>query len=947
MTSARSASLLASVLAALALCAAPAAAQPGFGLKDISVGFAEEGGAPATAAGSHPYSFTTAFNVQTAPGLGGEVPVDAAKDIEIELPPGLVGDSSAVEVCSAAVLLTSADGHHPKCPDETVVGLTTVKVGTNEPGLDSTPIYNMTAPRGAVLKFGFIALGVPVTFEAGLRPAPPYNGYVSVANIPQAINFYGASTTVWGYPSDPDHDALRGDCLDANTGESKGLCPVSPTGRPFLTLPRSCTGPLTTTFKARSWQDPSTWLTQRAESEAMGDCAALAFGPTISARPSSDRVSSPSGLAFDLDVSDEGLTSPSGRAKSDIAASTVTLPRGMTINPSQAEGLAVCSEEELGREGPDTAFGAGCPAASKIGSVEAESPLLEGQVLQGSLFVAEPYANLAEDSLIAIYLVVKDPEKGVMVALAGKVEPDPLTGQLITSFDDVPQLPVSHFRLRFREGGRSALITPPGCGSFLTEASFVPWSNPASSAPASSSFAISRGVDGGSCPTGPAPFDPRLNAGTLSNQAGAYSPFALQITRGDGEQDLTKVSSVLPGGVVGKIAGVSYCPEAGIARAAQRTGPHGGAEERDDPSCPTSSLIGHTVAGAGVGSQLTYVTGSLYLAGPYRGDPLSIVSITPALAGPFDAGTVVVRFALTLDPRTAEVQVDGSASDPIPHILKGIPLNVRDLRASTDRPHFTLNATSCDEEKAKATLWGGGTALAPAPDSPVQRSDRYQAAGCRALAFKPRISLRLKGGVHRGDFPALHVVVRPRSRNANLARLALRFPRSEFIEQGHFRTICTRVQFGAAAGFGSACPKGSVYGHAKVWSPLLDKPLSGPVFLRSSNHNLPDVVLALHGPPSLPIHFEVPTRIDSVHGGLRAIASGLPDAPVSRAVVSMRGGQKGLFVNSIGLCRVRHRAHLGLKGQNGAGKSLKPELRALKCRKAHRKRRGGHRRRSG
>ena len=466
MTSARSASLLASVLAALALCAAPAAAQPGFGLKDISVGFAEEGGAPATAAGSHPYSFTTAFNVQTAPGLGGEVPVDAAKDIEIELPPGLVGDSSAVEVCSAAVLLTSADGHHPKCPDETVVGLTTVKVGTNEPGLDSTPIYNMTAPRGAVLKFGFIALGVPVTFEAGLRPAPPYNGYVSVANIPQAINFYGASTTVWGYPSDPDHDALRGDCLDANTGESKGLCPVSPTGRPFLTLPRSCTGPLTTTFKARSWQDPSTWLTQRAESEAMGDCAALAFGPTISARPSSDRVSSPSGLAFDLDVSDEGLTSPSGRAKSDIAASTVTLPRGMTINPSQAEGLAVCSEEELGREGPDTAFGAGCPAASKIGSVEAESPLLEGQVLQGSLFVAEPYANLAEDSLIAIYLVVKDPEKGVMVALAGKVEPDPLTGQLITSFDDVPQLPVSHFRLRFREGGRSALITPPGCGSF-------------------------------------------------------------------------------------------------------------------------------------------------------------------------------------------------------------------------------------------------------------------------------------------------------------------------------------------------------------------------------------------------------------------------------------------------------------------------------------------------
>ena len=405
----------------------------------------------------------------------------------------------------------------------------------------------------------------------------------------------------------------------------------------------------------------------------------------------------------------------------------------------------------------------------------------------------------------------------------------------------------------------------------------------------------------------------------------------MRLTRGDGEQDMGRFSFVLPPGVVPKLAGIPYCPEAAIAQARARQGAHGGQEEIDGPSCPAASEIGTTLGGAGVGSQLTYVPGKLYLAGPYNGDPISAVAIVPAVAGPFDAGTIVVREALRLNPVTHVGEVDGSASDPIPHILKGIPLNVREVRVSADRPQFTLNPTSCEPFEAKSTIWGDGTALAPLAPHPVERSTRFQAADCAGLGFKPRLGLKLKGGTRRGAFPALRAVYTPRRGDANLSRLALTFPRSEFIEQGHFRTICTRVQFAAGAGFGAECPKGSIYGHIKVWTPLLDEPLQGPVYLRSSNHNLPDAVFALHGL----VNIEIATRIDSTHGRLRAIVNGSPDAPVSRAIVNMQGGQKGLFVNSRHLCfkAKRNRARANLLGQNGRRNRTRPRVIAAKCQK--------------
>jgi hypothetical protein len=309
-----------------------------------------------------------------------------------------------------------------------------------------------------------------------------------------------------------------------------------------------------------------------------------------------------------------------------------------------------------------------------------------------------------------------------------------------------------------------------------------------------------------------------------------------------------------------------------------------------------------------------------------------VISITPALAGPFDAGTVVVRLGLDLNPVTAEVEVDGAASDPIPHILKGIVLKVREIRVLVDRPDFTLNPTSCDPSSARATLFGSFLdVFSSADDFPVALATRYQAANCLNLGYKPRLNLNLKGGTGRGAHPGLAAIYRPRPGDANIEGLVVRLPSSAFLEQAHIRTICTRVQFAA-----DACPQGSRYGYVKAWTPLLDEPLQGHVYLRSSDHNLPDLVFDLRGL----VDVEVAARIDSVRGGVRATLTDLPDAPISRVLLRMQGGKKGLIVNSTNLCRKanRNRVRAAFTGQNGRRRLLRPVLRPLACKKRSAKR---------
>ncbi|HMJ72197.1 MAG TPA: hypothetical protein VK471_02405 [Solirubrobacterales bacterium] len=912
---------------ALALCAAaclPAGASAAFGLNNFDVTFTNEDGTPATEAGSHPFALTVSLGAN----FTGKVPEGRLKDVLVEQIPGLVGDTTAYKRCTTLQFLEIKEGVNA-CPLETTLGIDAV--ASSAPGLwSTTPVFNLTPPPGVLLRLGFRVDNTEnIIVDVALSPDPPYNPIGASRNTPELVSVFGNKIQLWGDPSDPAHDGLRGACgvygvtlppgdISAFEFESQpeSSCHVAPNQEPFLTLPTSCAEPLATNYEAFSWEggfDAGSVLTHDAAGnpEAFGECGALGFKPSIGAKPTSKAASSPTGLDFSLDVEDEGLTDVKGHAQSAIRKVVVTLPEGMTANPSLAEALEVCSEDDLARETLAAAPGQGCPEASKIGSLEVESPLVE-EPIKGSLYVAKPFENLADDSLIALYIVLKNPRLGVLVKQTAKVVPDPKTGQLTTITDEIPQFPFSHFRLHFREGGRSPLVSPPLCGKYQAKAVMTPWSGTAP-LESSSTFEIISGPDESSCPKGGTPpFAPGFEAGSLNNSAGKYSPFYMRLTRRDGDQDLTRFDATLPPGVVAKLAGVDKCPDAQIALAKAKTGK----AELASPSCPANSKIGHAIAGAGVGSQLTYVPGSVYLAGPFGGAPLSVVGIVPAVAGPFDVGTVVTRQALVVNPRTAEVRADGAHSDPIPHILAGIPLVVRDIRVYVDRPGFTLNPTSCERFAAKAAIWGGGlNPFLSSDDSPVSREASYQAASCASLGFKPNLSLKLKGGTKRGDHPRLRSVFTPRKDDANLKGLVVRLPRSAFLDQGHIRTICTRVQFAA-----KACPEGAIYGHARAFTPLLSEPLEGPVYLRSSNHKLPDFVAALHGI----IDVEAVARIDSKKGGIRATFTDLPDAPITKVVVNMQGGKKGLIVNSTSLCAKKHKANIQLDAQNGKQSQIKP-----------------------
>ncbi len=593
----------------------------------------------------------------------------------------------------------------------------------------------------------------------------------------------------------------------------------------------------------------------------------------------------------------------------------MTLPEGMAINPSSANGLQACTFAQYQAEGPLWNPAAGCPQASKIGSVEVRTPLLS-DALHGDLFVASQ-DDSPFNTLFALYMVIRSERYGVVVKQAGKVEPDPQTGQLHSTFDSVPQLPFSHFDVHFREGPRSPLSTPERCGAYTTTATLTPWSGDPPIVE-TDSFQVTAGPGGGPCPGAELPFGPSLSGGTLDSQAGAYSPFTMRITRADGEQPITRLDSVLPSGVVGRIAGVGRCSDAAIAAAKQKSG----RAELAAASCPASSRIGTIRAGAGVGSVLTYVDGSLYLAGPYNGSPLSVVAVTPAVTGPFDLGTVVIREGLNLNPTTAEVEVSGAGSEgTIPRILKGVPLQLRDLRVEIDRPRFTLNATSCEPKTLKAALFGSSLL--------ASLTDRYQARGCGALGYKPKLSLKLLGATKRGQFPSVRSTLVPRSGDANTSRAVVTLPPSQQIENAHINNPCTRVQFAA-----DACPKSSILGKAKAVSPLLDAPLQGPVYFRSNGgeRELPDIVADLNGQ----FRIILVGFIDTKGKRIRTTFANVPDAPVSKFTLNLLGGKRGLLVNNRNLCKGKQRAKLALTGQNGRRHVTQPVLKTS-CKKKAKK----------
>ncbi|HXR60707.1 MAG TPA: hypothetical protein VN732_05220 [Solirubrobacterales bacterium] len=921
--------------------------------------FLEEDGSPASRASSHPFQYVTTFAVNSEPGPPGGLArtVPAGGDVRNQnfaLPMGVAGNVSSLERCTQEqfaelhrfVNAVGANIFRPACPAGSVAGFLILQQLEGESTRLYLPIYSLEPPIGMPAQFGFEVAGAPNYINTRVRSDGDYGITAYLANVTEVKRIMAAKAFFWGVPADPRHDPYRGDCLNENGGWfeklSLGNCPADIAPTPFFTMPTSCGEPVDTLFSYDTWSAGGVFASKSSSSPPSNGCAEVPFSPSLEARPSTNVTDSPSGLRVDLHVPQS--EDPVGRGTAHLRKATVTLPPGLVLNPSSANGLAACSPAQIGlttavgAKPAFTAEGAECPDAAKVGTVEIETPLLgqfEGgkvkrgadglvipEPLRGSVYLATPHDN-PFGSLIALYIAVDDPKTGLVIKLPGVVTPDPETGQLTSTFDNNPQLPFEHLKLRFFEGSAAPLRTPATCGTYTTTSSLTPWSAPESGPPAapSDTYGISTAPSGGSCPGSPdqLPHAPAFEAGTVSPVAGSYSPLVLKLRRDDGSQEWGALTVDPPAGLLGKLAGIPYCSEGALAAAAARSG----AAEKSSPSCSAASRLGTVTVGAGAGPAPYYVNGDAYLAGPYHGAPLSMAIVTPATAGPFDLGTVVVRTALFVDPETARIS---AKSDPIPRILQGIPLDVRSIDVRLDRPDFTLNPTDCEPRSVDGQVLStlGQTAGV---------SSRFQVGECARLGFKPKLSLRLLGKTKRTGNPRLKATLRMPAGGANVGAVTVRLPHSEFLDQGHIRTICTRVQFAAGGGNGGGCPKGSVYGYARAWSPLLDQPLAGPVFLRANggDRELPDLVAALDGQ----IDVNLVGYIDSVRGGIRTSFATPPDAPVSKFVLDMQGGKKGLLQNSTDICRGKHRATADFVAQNGKIRRLKPVLKA-QCRKGHR-----------
>jgi hypothetical protein len=916
------------------------------GLDEFRATAVTEEGEDSTQAGGHPFQYVTTYAVDTEPGQAGNAPFVPAggdvKDIEVALPPGLVGNPTAVPTCGRGEFLEQRVLQRPSgagqnfrngCPAGSVVGFVAIRQLEGLISRAVEPVYALEAPQGMPAQLGFQLVGLPFFIDTKVRSASDYGITAYLPNLAEVKRASSATVVLWGVPAAASHDSLRGDCLNENPsafeGISAGSCPAAVTPRPFLTNPTSCGGPLSAVFAFDTWTAPGAFADEVAVGPADGGCGSVPFHPTLTARPQTTVADSPTGLDVDLHV--EQVGGASGIAAAHLRDATVALPDGLTVNPSSAAGLDACTPAQVGLTSPigsgEAAFDgvpAGCPDASKLGSVEIDTPLLDHPIA-GSVFLAQQGQN-PFGSLLALYITADDVQTGVVVKLAGQVEADAATGRLTASFANNPQLPFEDLRVHFFEGAAAPLRTPATCGTYTTTSDLRPWSTPQSGPDAtpSDSFTVSSAAGGGACPHAEReqPNAPSFEAGTESPLAGAYSPLVFKLGREDGSQQLRRIDLTLPPGLLGKLAGVPYCPDTALAAA----GRHSGREERRRPSCPAASEIGQVTVGAGAGPRPLSVSGTAYLAGPYEGAPISLAIVTPAVAGPFDLGTVVVRAAIAVDPLTAQISV---RSDPIPTILQGIPLDLRSIALRLGRPDFTLNPTSCESKAITGTM----TSLA---GGPAALRNTFAVGGCRGLGFSPKLALRLTGGTTRGKDPRLRAELTQPPAQANIGRVAVTLPPSLFIDQRHINNPCTRVQFAAGA-----CPKSSILGSARAFTPLLDQPLEGPVIFRSNGgaRKLPDLVLDLHGQ----IDIELIGFIDSVKkrgtdiSRVRTTFAQVPDAPVSKFVLDLNGGRKGLLQNSANLCAAAGTFSSALKGQNGASTAATSAI-SVRCKSRRRSR---------
>ncbi len=889
-----------------------------------------------TQAGAHADLVTT-FNFEHEANAEENTYNDVSTTI-VNLPVGFAGNSTAVPTCSDAQLIASGrlSGAEGQCPADTQVGQISfdLTLFAPIPELFTVPVYNMQPNTGVAATLGFKAVVLSQILPVSVRPQDT-GITVTSPDIEALGEIHNITFTVWGLPADASHNPQRGRlCVAHFNGEEGEFCPneggeeVNIPVEPFLSNPTSC-GPLTATMEADSWEHLESWSQASAEVGPITECERVPFAPSIEVQPTTRSAESPSGLNVSLLVP-QTYEDPDTIAAANLKDSKVTLPAGVTINPSAGSGLGSCTPAQYEAETAESLPGEGCPPESKIGSIEIETPILNEKIL-GAVYIAKPYEN-PFNSLLALYIVAKIPDRGVIIKVAGKLEANPVTGQLTTTFENAPQQPFNRFTLKFRSGATAPLVSPPACGSYTTQAALTPWSEPLEAQLVSSSFETTEGVHEGACPTGGVPpFAPQVISGTQNNDAGSYSPFYLRIIREDGEQELTKFTTVLPPGLTGNLTGIPYCPEADIEAARSVTG----TEEIEHPSCPAASEIGHTIVSAGVGTVLAQTPGKVYLAGPYHGSALSIVSITSAKVGPFDLGTVVIRFALRINPTTAQVEVDSNGSDPIPHIIDGIVVHVREVRVYMDREKFILNPTSCDPMSITDTIIGAGADFTnPADADPVTVSTPFQAADCQSLAFKPGFTVSTQAKTSRDEGASLTAKLTypsaPLGTQSNIKSVKVELPKQLPSRLSTLQKACTAKVFDVNP---AACPAASMIGHATAVTPILPEPLTGPAyFVSNGGAKFPELIVVLQGYGfTIDLHGET---FISKAGITSSTFATVPDEPIGSFELTLPEGPDSALGATANLCKSKLIMPTYFSAQNGATQDENTKISVTGCPKA-------------
>jgi len=832
-----------------------------------------------------------------------------AKNLDIYLPAGVIGNPHATPKCS------NADFARETCPADSQIGVAHPTVDLNGYftfGPFTDPVYNLEPRPNQAGLIGWLTplFNTPVYHVISARTATDYGLDVLTDGVEQILPIVKFNEELWGVPAEPIHDAERFG-PNYTPGYPSNSPPI-----PFLQNPTSCTGPLSSTLDALSYDGTSGEAT--AEWPATTGCDQLSFNPSLSAQPTTTETDSPSGLEVDLSVPQE--LSPTTPSPSEIRANTVTLPEGLTINSSAANGKTSCSEAQAGVGSFASTEESQCPEYSRIGTVSLESSALPG-TLPGSIYLAEPKPG----DTYRIFVTANG--FATHIKLTGDVRPDPETGRLTVSFPELPQSPLTEINLHFFGAEGGLLATPTRCETYAVNSTFKAWDGSLPEQSSTQLFSLDSGPGGSQCPAAARPFNPAFTAASASNTAGAHTPFSIELTRSDGSQDLSGLTVTTPPGLLASLAGIPYCSSAALQAAAEPS--YSGLQEEASPSCPAASQIGISQSGAGAGDHPVYLPGKVYLAGPYKGAPLSLAVITPTVSGPYDLGNVVVRAALNVNPETVQIT---AVSDPLPQILDGIPLRLRQILLELNRPDFTLNPTDCNPLSVDATASGdeGTQAHLAAP---------FQVSNCAHLPFAPKLALRLSGSTKQAGNPALAATLTARPGEASISRTQVTLPHTEFVDNAHIKSPCTRVEFAAGHTPGEQCPPGSVLGSARAESPLLAEPLQGPIYLRSTGRaGLPDVVAALNGQ----IDIALVGHVDSVHGRLRTTFETVPDAPVSKVLLSFDGGHRGIIENSPGVCSHSLRVTADITGQNGKTANQTPILQTPCKRPKSQKKTGAH-----